>query len=445
MTTPADTGGQRRRSLRNRVALTLALFGGGISLILAVVIFLLSHNLELNLVDEALQAELTNLTHRDEVPGKPAHNSPLVLHSFVFDQRQPDPKLPAGVADLSPNLHQYQLNGVQYRYAARVRGTQHYVALYNLSAMHRREHDFMLLLGISVALVTLISALAGRWLASLAIAPVTDLVGRVASLRPDEPHTRLAKEFPWIEVQRLAADFDAYMQRLQAFVKRERLFTGDVSHELRTPLTVIGGASQLLLENPALDDKSRERVARIARAITEMTEITEALLALAREQGDHTSTPSSCDVADVAEELIERQRSLLQNRPLQLRLVVDARPQLNAPRAVLAMVLGNLLRNAVNFTAEGEIELRVRPDRVEVRDTGTGIEDEDIAQLFEPYRRSAESPGSGLGLSLVQRLCEQQHWHIALRQRTDRGTLACLTFKPVKVSVPEAQTPVAQG
>jgi len=413
-------------SLRNRVAVTLALFGAVVSLTLAVTIYLMSHDLERRLVDDTLTAELDDLVERHQRNPLSLPERTATIRAFVIPDAANTTPVPASVAALPPGQHQLVLDQTPYRAAVRRVADQQFVVLYDVSALQRRERGFMLLLAGSVVLITVIAALSGRWLATRAIAPVTALVRRAAELRPDESHRPLAGEFPWIEVQQLAADLDAYRARLHEFIERERLFTGDVSHELRTPLTVISGAAELMLADTTLDEDSRARASRIGRAVAEMSEMTGALLALAREQ-DSASAPSpSCDVPETIAELIERYRALSRGKPVELQLEVVGRPQVHADRAVLAMVVGNLLRNALSFTSEGQIRVQVEADAIAVHDTGVGIGDVDVSTLFQPYVRGPASDGAGLGLSLVQRLCERHGWRVTLANLPGGGTLARL-------------------
>jgi signal transduction histidine kinase len=229
-------------------------------------------------------------------------------------------------------------------------------------------------------------------------------------------------------VQQLAADFDAYRGRLHDFIKREQLFTGDISHELRTPLAVITGAIELLLADSALDQQNRARAARIGRAVAEMNEMTGALLALAREQDGASPPPPACDAALVIGELVERYRALFHAKPVELLLEVAGAPPIHADRTVLAMVVGNLLRNALSFTSEGQIKVRIEDDAIAVYDSGSGIGDIDTTALFRPYVRGPDSDGAGLGLSLVQRLCERHGWQVTLANLADGGALARLEF-----------------
>lgn len=416
-------------SLRNRVAVTLAVFGGAVSLALAAVIYLASQDLEQRLIDETLAAELDDYVARR---ARNPHSLPertATIRAFVVAPAGGTSPVPEVVATLAPGRHRLVLEGIPYRAAVRAVGMQRFVVLYDVSASQRRERVFLLLLAGSVLLITAISALAGRWLAGRTIAPVTELARRVAELRPEEPSAPLADEFPWDEIRRLAADFDTYLVRLHDFMERERLFTGDVSHELRTPLAVIQGATELLLADPDMHPGNRGRIARIGRAVTEMGEISGALLALAREQEGTAEQPGACDAEAVAAELVARYRELFHGKPVELAMMVVARPNVAADRAVLAMVLGNLLRNALSFTDAGEVRVRLESNAIAVEDTGPGIGTGDAAGLFRPYVRGGTSDGAGLGLSLVQRLCERQGWRVTLADGPTGGTVARLCFR----------------
>lgn len=417
------------RSLRNRVAVTLAVFGAAASLILATVIYLASQDLERRLIDETLTAELDDYVLRRARNPQSLPERTATIRAFVVAPIGGTMPVPEAVAALTPGRHRLVLDGTPYRAAVRDVGPQRFVVLYDESALRRRDQGFLALLSGGVLLITVISALAGRWLAGRTIAPVTELSRRVAKLRPEDAPKPLAREFPWEEVQCLAADFDNFLLRLHDFIERERLFTADVSHELRTPLAVIKGASELLLADPQLDERNRTRVARIGRAVAEMGEISGALLALAREQEAPAIQPVDCDVEAVAADLVGRYRELFRGKPVELTLVVEGQPRAAADCAVLAMVLGNLLRNALTFTDAGEVRITVDADGISIEDTGQGIGSEDAGRLFRPYVRGGRSEGAGLGLSLVQRLCERQGWSVTLADRPAGGAVARLYLR----------------
>jgi len=111
-------------------------------------------------------------------------------------------------------------------------------------------------------------------------------------------------------------------------------------------------------------------------------------------------------------------------------VVCNARPRLHAPPRVMHVVVSNLLRNACSYTDEGRIEVIVDSDRLVVRDTGIGMTADAMRRAFEPFYRADESRqhSTGLGLSIVHRLCQRFGWKVELDSVLGQGTTATVRF-----------------
>ncbi len=283
---------------------------------------------------------------------------------------------------------------------------------------------------VAVVVFTLLAGLIGWWSASRVMSPVSELAARLGRSGGTTRPEPLAPHFPDDEVGELARALDDYAARLTEVVQRDREFNADVSHELRTPLAVIRGAVELLLSRPELDEKTRARLLRIQRAEQQCTDLISALLLLSRNERGHGAT----DVARVVEQLFDAHRGQLGGKPLALRLdgghgqvVVDA------PESAVTVALGNLVGNAVKYTRQGEVVVRLRDNAVEVIDSGPGLSAEDAARLFERgYRgtHAEHSQGGGIGLSIVRRLCALYDWNVRVVPGDSHGVIATLTFAP---------------
>lgn len=416
-----------RRSLRLRVALAFAVFGGLVSLMQASGLYIASRDLGKELINDTLTAELDDYIARRLRNPRSVPEQTATIRAYVIPN--PDsPPPPAAVAGLPPGRHRIAVDGHLFRAAVRDRAGQRFIVLYNEQELLDHERGFLLILAVGVLVMVLLSAVVGYWLAGRVIAPVTDLARRVTGLRPEQGDVVLAAAFPWNEVHELAQAIDDYQARLRAFIERERLFTGDVSHELRTPLAVINGAAELMRSDPDLDEANRKRLLRISRSAVEMTEITEALLVLAREKRD-SGDSAPCDVAEVITDVVEKLRHLHEAKPIEVNLAIDARPQLPVERAVLAMAVGNLLRNAYTHTDRGRIDVHLDADGVTVTDTGPGIDPALQARIMERHYRGPHSTGAGIGLSLVRRICDRYGWRFTLHSQPGSGTQAHLDFR----------------
>ena len=296
----------------------------------------------------------------------------------------------------------------------------------------------MIVLGLLTALT--ITALTYRKSRRMVL-PINRLAEEVA--RWDPMHGDLAApllvsgfvEEPSREVHALAYALHGLTGRVAEFVQRERDFTRDASHELRTPLTVIRVASDMLLSDPALPVHGRRSLERIQRAGRDMEAVIDAFLILAREAGI-APVSEEFDVRDVVEDEIDKARPKLGDKAVRLELVGEASPRLFAPRAVLGVVLHNLLLNACHFTEEGSIEVAIEPDAVVIHDTGIGMSAETLRHVFQPfYRADAFSPlGKGFGLTIANRLARRFGWELVLDSEPGRGTKATLRFTPIHAS-----------
>jgi signal transduction histidine kinase len=249
--------------------------------------------------------------------------------------------------------------------------------------------------------------------------PVTELANDVSHLDPSRRNERLGNRFSNREVGVIAAAFDDYMDRLDGVLDREHAFTEDASHELRTPLAIIASAAELLAEEPELAPAARERVLRIRRASGQMQSLIEALLFLARGESGGAAQP--CALDQIVREAVEVVAAGAAIKSLQLNVDVEPVVVAGAP-VMIACVVNNLLLNAVNFTQEGTIDIKLTPTEFTVRDTGIGIPPKDLSRIFERRYRGAQSRGLGLGLYLVSRICQRLGWTIETSSAEGKGT-----------------------
>lgn len=416
----------RRPGLRWRVALAFTVAFTLMMCALGFTLFTAFEDMEDTLVERLMNDEVNFMVGRlRENPRLVAPANPH-LKAYVVRTPADEPALPDNLRHLGIGQHEVYENGREIHVAVRdVAGGRLYVA-YDVSLFQQREQQFLILLGLSILAVMGVSLTLGYFLSGVLVKQVTTLAETVDKLTPGELRQPLAQPGQEAEVAQLARAFDNYQARLDALLRREQEFTADASHELRTPLTAIRTSCELLAAESGLSIKATQRVASIAKATERMSAELEALLLLAREQAPGESQPVA--IAEIVEDALEPYRAQLRERSLGLELDVanDAVLTLN-PRA-LQLVLSNLIRNAIQYTARGHIGVRYRDGTLEVSDTGAGIAADKLEQIFERYYRGdgASAGGMGLGLSIVKRICDQFGWQVSATSVVNQGSIFTL-------------------
>ncbi len=421
-----------RRRLRSRLILSFVLFGTLLSVLFAGAVLLLQSWLEDALITRTLADEVDQYIadlRRDPTLVEPFYTR---IQGYVTRPGRAD-IVPLPFRDLSSGVHSVRTDGGHFK--AAIRKDEDFWVFLTYDVSENRELARRLVIGLvaTVLFFSMLSLALGVWSAGRVMAPVTSLARRLEALKETDSATELKRHFPDDEVGQLAAALDDYAHRLQDLVERDKAFNADVSHELRTPLAVISGATELMLAQPDLSDRNRERLLRIARAARQSTDITAALLHLVRADRPGSGDLPAQEVNRVAEQVVDNYRPLIGGRALALQFQADESVSVIAPEAVVAVTLGNLIGNAVRYTNAGEVRVRVASGRVEITDTGPGIAEEELPFVFDRHfrgRQTSGSKGSGLGLSIVKRLCDLYGWRIGFANRDGGGLRVTLWFFP---------------
>ncbi|MBU1618938.1 MAG: HAMP domain-containing histidine kinase [Gammaproteobacteria bacterium] len=248
-----------------------------------------------------------------------------------------------------------------------------------------------------------------------AVAPVAELAKAVADIDLEhlsaEDYKRIESgRFGDDEVGVLAAAIEKTLERISAFVTRERDFTSSASHELRTPITVITGALELL-EQSELSATDVLALDRVRRATLDMKTTIEMFLCLARETDDGLYQEQFL-VTPLVRQAIDLQRHLLNRTLVDVEIDHVENPYVRGHQQAFSIAVNNLVRNAFEHTHTGQ-----GPISILIKERELLITNQRNSYADEGYRLAVEasSHGYGLGLGIVQRLCERNGWSFVLQ------------------------------
>ncbi|WP_433267775.1 SpoIIE family protein phosphatase [Micromonospora vinacea] len=242
-----------------------------------------------------------------------------------------------------------------------------------------------------------------------------------------------------VGAQRAYEQERARAAELAALDRAKTNFFANVSHEFRTPLTLVLGPLEDMLADPELPAAETDRLTMMHRNALRLLKLVNTVLDFSRlESGRLAARYQPTDLAGYTARLASTFRSATDRAGL--RLVVDC-PPLPTPvfvdRDMWEKIVLNLVSNAVKFTFDGEIRVRIRAvegaARLEVTDTGIGITPDELPHVFErfhrvPGARARTHEGTGIGLALVRELVEMHGGEVGLTSQVDGGSTFTVTI-----------------
>ena len=260
------------------------------------------------------------------------------------------------------------------------------------------------------------------------------------------------------EIARATAQLQITLIELEDAMEAQDQFLARMSHELRTPLTAVIGFSKLM--STELDDRKRDEHLRvIERSSTMLLTMIDDILEFSKAHlGGFTLEEINFDINQWLSDTmaIHQQRADEKGLEFSLDLGDDVPSQLCGDPVRLTQILANLINNAIKFTDEGFVAVKLRCQSIEddivtleccVNDSGKGIAAEKIPSLFDPFSQEDTSinrrfGGTGLGLAICQRLAQAMGGDVSIESTVGKGS--SISFS-CQLSVAKAEAPVADA
>ena len=339
---------------------------------------------------------------------------------------------PAFVDDRPPGLDQSRLLIVPVSAA----GHRVFVIVgATLSDSQEALDEVVMRFAVAFPVALLLSSLIGWLLAGAALRPVERMRREAEAISASDPTRRLPVPETDDTLARLAVTLNVTFDRLQAALERERRFVDDASHELRTPLTILKAeVDSALIDGRTLDDLHLA-LEGASGEVNHLVRIAEDLLVLARaERGripTHRTSVSLEALVDASRRTFAASAeaggvTLTAEAP-------DATVEVDGTR--VRQALDNLLDNALRHTLPGgEVSITATVTAgvvtIEVDDTGPGFDPDELAYVFQPFKRGdgEDREGSGLGLAIVRAIAEAHGGTVTAANRAGGGARMTLVL-----------------
>lgn len=423
-----------RRSLARQISFGLVLYGIVLSIALFVHGWLVNESAEQLVWEAMLETRMSDIQERErDEPGFQWKNRGK-LDFYRLEAGTPSPD---ALRALPPGLHDNILFD-DNEWVVLVRdgeGGRRYALALDIDGFEALEWRLIRPVIISSVIFMLLLGFAVYFGVGVLVRPLRTMATRIGSLSPNKRNQRveLPARASW-ELAVIAEALNDYLERNDRFVERERAFINTASHELRTPISVIRSAAQVARGVADVPPMAVQQMDRIVQTTNEIEELVAMLLILARDPGKMLGMAEQFRLDELIPEIVRDHQLLCEDK--QLEIVIEPLPvcSLLAPERVVRVAIGNLLRNAIESSDQGQIRIHLDPaGRIDIQDPGHGMTPEQVSALYARLARGG-GHGAGIGLALIARISEHMGWALEISSQQDYGTRVGLDLSRSRVT-----------
>lgn len=279
--------------------------------------------------------------------------------------------------------------------------------------------------------------------AGRSIQPVVSIIEKTNRITRQNLYERVEIPSTKDELQTLSLSINALLQRIENAMIREQQFTSDASHELRTPIAVLKGTLEVLLRKPRTAEEYNEKLNYCIKEVNRISLILDQLLDVARndESTAFYAIEKSSAIGLIREVILRRQKELEDKSIVLITQFNAITPDVQINAFFGATIIENILVNAIKYSKEkSEIVISMNffgnGLLCSIQDQGIGIQQEDLAKIFQPFFRSEalkhkEIQGSGLGLAIAQKAAKAINATISVQSEWGKGTTFDIQFHEI--------------
>lgn len=400
-----------------------------------------SRNVVVNYLDkEELTPEILKLMYEKQLNRFPQEGLIIADENYevVFNSRRSNV---AGL-DFLERLYrersefEQHLNDTEYiAYIIPHKGTNFFIVSSAIDVAGHEKLDFLQNILILLTLAcTILAAVSGWYFSRQALKPIKEVILQVETINESNLHQRVNEGNGKDEIADLAIVFNKMLERIEKSFAFQKLFVANASHEFRTPLTVMKGQIEVLMLMKRTEAEYVKTFHSLLDDIQNLISLINGLTELASANADFPNISfSKVSMIDV---IMESKEDLVKRKPhykIQLNWGdfpdEEEKMQIKGDHSLLKSIITNLMDNACKFSQTNycitRINFHEKHMEISVQDDGPGISIGDLPHVFEPFFRSNETrqtPGYGIGLSLVKKTVELHGGNISIQSAPGDGT-----------------------
>jgi signal transduction histidine kinase len=276
----------------------------------------------------------------------------------------------------------------------------------------------------------IITFLLGRIFATLALQPISKIINEVKIIRATSLHQRLhVTEYKNDEINQLSVTINNLLEHLEQSFEAQQSFITNASHELRTPLTSILGNAEITLKNDREKEDYKNTLRSIIKESEKLNLLINSLLELAQANMDDNEL-DKIQLDELLWEVVDEWESKTNHIKTEYNVPGDkSKYTVHGNRRLLFIAISNVVKNAIKFSNNSDVYCSLTCDDnnafITIKDSGIGIDSNEIKNIFKPFYRAPNAtkhPGSGIGLSLADKIIRLHNGSIAINSELNKGT-----------------------
>ena len=306
-----------------------------------------------------------------------------------------------------------------------------------LTDLARERRELLEAMAVGIPAAGLLAALAGLWLASIGLRPITEMASRAAQIAPNGEED-LGHSDRDDEIGQLTAAFNGLVARLRGALQTQRRFMADASHELRTPVSVIRSAADVTLaRDRRSEEEYREALGIVDAEARRAARLVDDMLVLARaDGGGYPLQPEPLYLNELVDDCARALSVLARERQVRIETAPHGDTSIFGDEGLLRRMLVNVIQNAVQHSPAGHrVAVAIVPNgrsvAIEITNSGAMIADADRDRIFDRFVQldaARRGSGSGLGLPIARWIAEAHGGAVTLKVSNPGATTFSITL-----------------